>query len=85
MKKSVLMVLLIVIALLVSGCSEKELNASAEKPTVVIGSKLFQESYILAHMAALMLEDAGYETDVVEGLGGTFVNYEALKKDEINT
>ncbi len=85
MKKSVLMVILIVVALLVSGCSEKELNASAEKPTVVIGSKLFQESYILAHMAALMLEDAGYETDVVEGLGGTFVNYEALKKDEINT
>lgn len=32
-----------------------------------------------------MLEDAGYETDVIEGLGGTFVNYEALKKDEINT
>ncbi|WP_370573882.1 glycine betaine ABC transporter substrate-binding protein [Methanomethylovorans sp.] len=85
MKKSVLMVILIVVALLVSGCSEKELNASAEKPTVVIGSKLFQESYILAHIAALMLEDAGYETDVVEGLGGTFVNYEALKKDEINT
>lgn len=82
MKKPVLMVLVIVVALLAAGCSEK---TPAEKPTVVIGSKLFQESYILAHMAALMLEDAGYETDVVEGLGGTFVNYEALKKDEINT
>lgn len=85
MKKSVMMVLLIVVALMVSGCSEKKLNAPVEKPTVVIGSKLFQESYILAHMAALMLEDAGYETKVIEGLGGTFVNYEALKKDEINT
>lgn len=85
MKKNILMVLVILVALIASGCSEKKLNAPAEKPTVVIGSKLFQESYILAHMAALMLEDAGYETDVIEGLGGTFVNYEALKKDEINT
>ncbi len=85
MKKNILMVLVILVALIASGCSEKKLNAPAEKPTVVIGSKLFQESYILAHMAALMLEDAGYETDVIEGMGGTFVNYEALKKDEINT
>lgn len=82
MKKSVMMVLVIVVALLAGGCAEK---APAEKPTVVIGSKPFQESYILAHMAALMLEDAGYEANVIEGLGGTFVNYEALKKDEINT
>ena len=76
------MVLVIVFALVASGCSEKTTD---EKPTVVIGSKLFQESYILAHMAAIMLEDAGYKTDVIEGLGGTFVNYEALKKDDINT
>ena len=82
MRRSVLMVLVIFFALIASGCSEKTTD---EKPTVVIGSKLFQESYILAHMAALMLEDAGYETDVIEGLGGTFVNYVALKKDEINT
>lgn len=82
MKMSVLIVLVIAFALVASGCSEKTTD---EKPTVVIGSKLFQESYILAHMAAIMLEDAGYQTDVIEGLGGTFVNYEALKKDEINT
>ncbi|WP_298685001.1 glycine betaine ABC transporter substrate-binding protein [uncultured Methanomethylovorans sp.] len=82
MRRSVLMVLVIVFALVASGCSEKTTD---EKPTVVIGSKLFQESYILAHMAAIMLEDAGYKTDVIEGLGGTFVNYEALKKDDINT
>jgi osmoprotectant transport system substrate-binding protein len=82
MRRSVLMVLVIVFALVASGCSEKTTD---EKPTVVIGSKLFQGSYILAHMAAIMLEDAGYKTDVIEGLGGTFVNYEALKKDDINT
>lgn len=32
-----------------------------------------------------MLDDAGYDVEVREGLGGTFVNYEALKKGEINT
>lgn len=81
-KISILMVILIVFALVTSGCSERTTD---EKPTVVIGSKLFQESYILAHMAAILLEDAGYKADVIEGLGGTFVNYEALKKGEINT
>ncbi|WP_370574923.1 glycine betaine ABC transporter substrate-binding protein [Methanomethylovorans sp.] len=84
MKKTILVVLVVFMALLAVGCAERTVDIE-KKETVVIGSKLFQESYILAHMAALMLEDAGYETDVIEGLGGTFVNYEALKKDEINT
>lgn len=66
-KISILMVILIVFALVTSGCSERTTD---EKPTVVIGSKLFQESYILAHMAAILLEDAGYKADVIEGLGG---------------
>ncbi len=55
------------------------------KKTIVIGSKLFQESYILAHMISLLLEDHGYKTNVKEGLGSTFVNYEALKQGQIDT
>jgi len=31
-------------------------------------------------MISLLLEEHGYETDVKEGLGGTFVNYEAMKR-----
>ncbi|MBC7085331.1 MAG: glycine/betaine ABC transporter substrate-binding protein [Methanomethylovorans sp.] len=85
MKKHIIIAVMIIVALVASGCSEKQVSSNGQKPTVVIGSKLFQESYILAHMAALLLEDAGYKTVVKEGLGGTFVNYEALKKDEINT
>lgn len=84
MRKIILTTLLVIMMLLVSGCTEAP-SSEEEKETIVIGSKLFQESYILAHMTAVMLEDAGYETDVKQGLGGTFVNYEALKGGEIHT
>lgn len=79
--------MLVLLAFSVSGCTDKNENENKtvdNKPTVVIGSKLFQESYIIAHMAALMLEDVGYKTDVKENLGGTLINYEALKKNDIN-
>ncbi len=36
-------------------------------------------------MIALLLEDGGYTVDVKEGLGGTLVNYEALKRGQIHT
>ncbi len=84
MRKAILTSLVVIMMLLVSGCTETP-SGEEEKETVVIGSKLFQESYILAHMTAIMLEDAGYETEVKQGLGGTFVNYEALKGGEIHT
>ncbi|WP_236626970.1 glycine betaine ABC transporter substrate-binding protein [Palaeococcus pacificus] len=35
-------------------------------------------------MIALLLEEEGYDVDVKEGLGGTLVNYEALKKGQIH-
>lgn len=84
MRKTILITLVIVMTLFASGCTQ-ESSDKDKKETVVIGSKLFQESYILAHMTALVLEDAGYETDVKQGLGGTFVNYEALKAGQIHT
>ncbi|WP_094227439.1 glycine betaine ABC transporter substrate-binding protein [Methanolobus psychrotolerans] len=84
MRKTILMLLVVIMVLFTSGCTEKNTGDETEKGTVVIGSKLFQESYILAHMTALMLEDVGYETDVKQGLGGTFVNYEALKAGQID-
>ncbi|MCL7475284.1 MAG: glycine/betaine ABC transporter substrate-binding protein [ANME-2 cluster archaeon] len=79
MKLNILIAFIVVIAVLASGCTQSDDN------TIVIGSKQFQESYILAHMISLMLEEHGYETDVKEGLGGTFVNYEALKQGQVNT
>ena len=51
---------------------------------VVLGSKLFNEQYILAHMIAHLMRDNGLKTDVKESLGGTMINYEALKKGNID-
>lgn len=85
MRRSILILLVLVVALDASGCTDTPVDNGQEKGTVVVGSKLFQESYILAHMTALVLEDAGYKTDVKQGLGGTFVNFEALKAGQIQT
>jgi len=79
---------LLVASLLGSGCTENvpdEQNTTQTQGTIVIGTKLFQESYITAHMVSLMLEEQGYETDVKENLGGTLVDYEALKKGDIQS
>ncbi len=54
---------------------------SGEK--IIIGSKPFNEQYILAHMISLLLEEEGLKTEVQEGLGGTLINYEALLQDQI--
>jgi osmoprotectant transport system substrate-binding protein len=35
-------------------------------------------------MIALLLEDKGYKAEVREGLGGTLINYETLKQDQIH-
>lgn len=83
MKTYILIALVVSIAVLSSGCAQYSSDDVGEK-TIVIGSKQFQESYILADMISLLLEDSGYKTDVKKGLGGTFVNYEALKQDQIN-
>ena len=79
MKLQALFVLLVITSVLISGCT------SSSDKTIVIGSKLFQESFILGHMISLLLEDNGYKTDVKVGLGGTLINYEALKKGQIHT
>ena len=60
-------------------------TALMQKPEkVVLGSKLFNEQYILAHMIAHLMRDNGLQTDVKESLGGTMINYEALKKGNID-
>lgn len=79
MKLNILIAFIVVIAVIAGGCTQ-----FADDNTIVIGSKQFQESYILAHMISVLLEEHGYETDVKEGLGGTFVNYEAMKQGQVN-
>jgi osmoprotectant transport system substrate-binding protein len=76
MKLNILIAFIVVIAVIASGCTQ-----FSDDNTIVIGSKQFQESYILAHMISLLLEEHGYETDVKEGLGGgpsSFRNHTSL-------
>ncbi len=52
--------------------------------TIKIGSKTFNESHILAEMAALLLEQNGFEVERRLGLGGTLIAYEALQNADID-
>jgi len=51
---------------------------------VIVGSKDFNEGYLLSEVVAQLLEHAGYEVERKFGLGGTLICYEALKHDEID-
>ena len=52
-------------------------NASADP--IVIGSKKFTESYVLAEIAKRALENAGLKSDHRPGMGGTIILWEALR------
>jgi osmoprotectant transport system permease protein len=51
---------------------------------VTVGSKHFNESYILAEVMSQLLESAGYTVERNFGLGGTLICYEALVNGEID-
>jgi osmoprotectant transport system permease protein len=46
---------------------------------VVIGSKKFTESYVLAEIAKRSLENAGFKVEQRQGMGGTIILWEALR------
>lgn len=49
-----------------------------------IGSKSFAESYLLAELAAQLLESEGFTVQRKTGLGGTLIAYEALQQGAID-
>jgi osmoprotectant transport system permease protein len=51
---------------------------------VVVGSKAFNEGYLLSEAIAQLLERGGYRVERKFGLGGTLICYEALKHGEID-
>ena len=57
---------------------------SFAKPKVVVGSKIFTESYILAEIAAQTLSANHVKVDKRFGLGGTGLLFEALDAGEID-
>jgi osmoprotectant transport system permease protein len=50
---------------------------------VVLGSKEFTESVVLAELAKRNLEDAGFEVEHRQGMGGTIILWEALRQGSI--
>ncbi|MFN2621517.1 MAG: glycine betaine ABC transporter substrate-binding protein [Chthoniobacterales bacterium] len=56
---------------------------SAFADPILIGSKRFTESYVLAEIAKRSLENAGLTTEHRQGMGGTIILWQALKGDQI--
>ena len=59
------------------------LSFATDQP-VRIGSKNFNENYLLAEMLAQLLESEGIQVERRFGLGGTLICFEALKNGEID-
>ena len=57
-------------------------SSTAIQPAIV-GSKKFTESYVLADIAQLAIERAGFPAEHRQGMGGTIILWEALKEGAI--
>ncbi len=55
----------------------------AHADPIIVGSKKFTESYVLAEIARHSLADAGFETEHRQGMGGTIILWEALRTGQI--
>ncbi len=60
------------------------LYLSSASAVITVGSKNFNESYLLGEIMAQLLEVEGFEVERKFGLGGTLVCYEALLNGEID-
>ena len=58
--------------------------AWSEERLIRVGSKNFNESYVLAEIVAQLLEAQGLGVERRFGLGGTLICYQALRNDEID-
>ncbi|MCO4754318.1 MAG: ABC transporter permease subunit [Bacteriovoracaceae bacterium] len=59
-------------------------SIAQNKPPIVIGSKIFSESIILAEIAAQLFEDKGVKVVRKTNLGGTKVVFDALNAGDID-
>lgn len=51
---------------------------------ILVGSKKFTESYVLAEIAKRALENAGMPAEHRQGMGGTIILWQALRGDQIS-
>ncbi|MGI8436582.1 MAG: glycine betaine ABC transporter substrate-binding protein [Chthoniobacterales bacterium] len=59
------------------------LDRAAEATPVIIGSKKFTESYVLAEIAKRSLQSHGIDAEHRQGMGGTIILWEALRRGQI--
>ena len=59
-------------------------DGHSQEGLVRVGSKSFAESYLLAELAAQLLESEGFTVQRKTGLGGTLIAYEALQQGAID-
>ena len=69
------------LGLLVALCVLRPSPALAEP--ILVGSKKFTESYVLAEIVKRTLENGGVPTDHLQGMGGTIILWQALRSDQI--
>src|SRR4051794_33121836 len=50
---------------------------------ILVGSKKFTESYVLAEIAKRAMENAGVTTEHRQGMGGTIILWQALRSNQI--
>ena len=60
------------------------ISTMASAKPVVIGSKKFTESYVLAEIAKQSLGEAGISVEFRPGMGGTIIVWEALRSGQID-
>jgi osmoprotectant transport system permease protein len=53
--------------------------ATDGKSAIVLGSKKFTESFVLTELAKQSLEQAGFNVEHRQGMGGTIILWEALR------
>lgn len=81
MKKRILMIVLVAVALMVAGCSG---GTDADAKVIKVGHKNYTEARILGEIYAQLIEaNTDYATEVTE-FGGTSIVFEALKAREVD-
>jgi len=71
-------------ALMIGGATPVVVTAQRQDRAVVVASKPFGESYLLAEMFSQLLESRGFRVDRKPGLGATEIAFGALRRDAID-
>ncbi|HIA58591.1 MAG TPA: ABC transporter permease, partial [Gammaproteobacteria bacterium] len=79
------LVLSVLRILMMSLCLIANTAMAGDEPlSITVGSKNFNENYLLAEVISQLFEHAGYEVDRKFGMTGTLIIYEALRTKEVD-